>query len=162
MNAEITADLRAHALQLAAQHLQDSRAETECIVPQGPRAWFVLQTVMHGEEKVAEALKGKYVLVVEDLLNTGDTVKKVVAQVRRHGGHVIGVSAICNRGPETAESLGVPRLEALASVDFEVLDPDDCRLCQAKIPIVEDIGHGGKYKELHPDYPGRYKKLLAS
>jgi transcription antitermination factor NusG len=58
MNAEITADLRAHALQLAAQHLQDSRAETECIVPQGPRAWFVLQTVMHGEEKVAEALKG--------------------------------------------------------------------------------------------------------
>lgn len=57
MNAALNPELVDHALQLAAQHLQDARTEAACVVPQGPRAWFVLQTVLHGEEKVAEALK---------------------------------------------------------------------------------------------------------
>jgi orotate phosphoribosyltransferase len=109
-----------------------------------------------------EQLAGKRVLVVEDLLNTGDTVKKVIAQVRKHGGEVIGVSVICNRGEETAESLGVPHLEQLASVRFVALPADACYLCQDSAPIVEDIGHGKEYKQAHPDYNGGYIKLLSS
>lgn len=108
-----------------------------------------------------EQLKGKRVLVVEDLLNTGDTVKKVIEQVRKHGGIVIGVIAVCNRGSETAESLGVPCLEALAEVDFHVLDADTCSLCAEAVPIVSDIGHGGSYQEQHPDYAGGYVALLS-
>jgi len=108
-----------------------------------------------------EQLDGKQVLVVEDLLNTGDSVKKVIAQARLHGANVIGVSVICNRGSETAESLGVPRLEALSSVDFQAFTPESCPLCAEQRPIVADIGHGSGYQQEHPDYPGGYVRLLA-
>jgi orotate phosphoribosyltransferase len=114
-----------------------------------------------GRAGFAEALRGKRVLVVEDLLNTGDSVKKVIAQARLHGAEIIGVSVICNRGRETAESLGVPRLDALSSVDFQVFDADACPLCANDTRIVEDIGHGDEYKIKNPDYKGGYKKLLG-
>lgn len=42
---------------------------------------------------------GKSVLIVEDILNTGGSVRKVVEAVRRTGGRVVAVAAfLCNRG----------------------------------------------------------------
>lgn len=108
----------------------------------------------------ADRLKGKHVLVVEDLLTTGGSVAKVCRQAERHGATIIGVSAIVNRGGVTAEQLGVPRLKSLARVNFSAVEPDACELCQQGIPIVEDIGHGLAYKAEHPDYEGGYIKLL--
>jgi orotate phosphoribosyltransferase len=105
-------------------------------------------------------LAGKRVLIVEDLLTTGGSVVSVCDEVRRHGGRLIGVSTICNRGGLTAAQLGVPRLEALASVSFEGVDPDACSLCAVGIPIVEDIGHGAEYKARNPDYKGGYTTVL--
>ncbi len=109
----------------------------------------------------ADQLAGKRVLVVEDLLNTGDTVKKVIAQVREHNGEVVGVSVVCNRGDETAESLGVPMLEHLARVEFQAFDAGQCPACKDFTAIVEDIGHGKEYRQAHPDYPGGYITLLS-
>ncbi len=105
-------------------------------------------------------LRGKRVLVVEDLLTTGSSVIKVCREAERHGAEIIGVSVICNRGGVTAEQLGVPRLESLASVSFAAVDPAECELCEYRAPIVEDIGHGATYKAKHPDYQGGYTKLL--
>lgn len=101
------------------------------------------------------------VLVVEDLLTTGGSVAKVCREVERHEGTIVGVSVIVNRGGVTAEQLGVPRLEALASVSFEAIDEKDCPLCVDGVPIVEDIGHGAEYKLAHPDYEGGYVRLLS-
>jgi len=109
----------------------------------------------------AERLYNKRVLVVEDLLNTGDTVKKVIAQVQKHGGLVIGVSVICNRGSETAESLIVPRLEQLSAVDFQAYDSWSCPLCLQGVPIVSDIGHGKEYQELNGGYSGGFVTVLS-
>ena len=108
-----------------------------------------------------DQVTGKNVLIVEDLLNTGDTTMKIIDLVRGHGGNVIGVSVICNRGPHTAESLNVPALFELSKVDFQVFPADDCPLCAEGRPIVEDIGHGGTYKEANPDYAGGYIQLLS-
>lgn len=108
----------------------------------------------------ADILEEAGVVVVEDLLTTGGSVKKVCEQVKYRGGTVLGVSAIVNRGGVTAEQLGVPRLESLAQVDFEAVDAETCELCDQGVPIVEDIGHGGEYKLAHPDYKGGYIKLL--
>jgi orotate phosphoribosyltransferase len=105
-------------------------------------------------------LTGKRVLVVEDLLTTGGSVLKVCREAEKHGAEIVGVSVICNRGGVTADQLEVPRLEALASVNFSAIDPDDCELCESGVPIVEDIGHGSNYKAEHPDYKGGYIKLL--
>jgi orotate phosphoribosyltransferase len=104
-------------------------------------------------------LAGKRVLVVEDLLTTGSSVLKVCREAEKHGAEIVGVSAICNRGNITAELLGAPRLEVLASVDFVAVDPIYCELCADGIPIVEDIGHGSSYRARHPDYRGGFIKL---
>ncbi len=105
-------------------------------------------------------LTGKRVLVVEDLLTTGGSVMKVCREAEKHGAEIIGVSVICNRGGVTAEQLGAPRLEALASVSFAAVDPGECQLCKRGVPIVEDIGHGAAHKAEHLDYKGGYIKLL--
>lgn len=107
----------------------------------------------------AEQIKGKRVLVVEDLLTTGGSVEKVCREVEKAGGSVVGVSVVCNRGGVTADTLKVPRLTALATVSFEAVEPDACELCTAQVPIVEDMGHGDDYKTERPDYAGGYIKL---
>lgn len=106
-----------------------------------------------------EAIKGKRILIVEDLLTTGGSVEKVAREVERVGGTVVGVSVVCNRGNVTAEALGVPKLETLASVNFSAEDAEVCSLCATHVPIIEDMGHGDAYKEEHPDYVGGYEKL---
>ncbi len=106
-------------------------------------------------------VRDKRVLIVEDLLTTGGSVAKVVHEVERGGGNVIGVSAVCNRGGITAESLGVPRLESLLNVSFEAVAPESCPLCASEVPIVADIGHGADHKTGHPDYAGGYRTLLT-
>jgi orotate phosphoribosyltransferase len=108
----------------------------------------------------SDVLEESEVLVVEDLLTTGGSVKKVCDQVASCGGTVSGVSVIVNRGGITAEQLGVPRLESLAQVSFTAVNEAECELCANHVPIVEDIGHGGEYKLTHPDYAGGYVKLL--
>jgi orotate phosphoribosyltransferase len=107
-----------------------------------------------------EAISGRRVLVVEDLLNTGGSVENVCRLVEQHNGRLVGASVICNRGSVTASQLGVPRLEAMTSVQFTAFDAQDCPLCADNIPIVEDIAHGNKYKAEHPGYEGGFTRLL--
>lgn len=107
-----------------------------------------------------DQLKGKHVLVVEDLLTTGGSVTKVCREAEKHGAQIMGVSAIVNRGGVTANQIGVPSLKSLAKVNFSAVNPEDCELCARGVPIVEDIGHGAGYKQSHPDYKGGYIKLL--
>lgn len=106
-------------------------------------------------------LHHKRVLVVEDLLTTGGSVAQVCRLVESHGGVVIGVGAICNRGSVTDRDLEVPHLHALSAVNFQAVDEDECPDCAAEKPIVADIGHGDKYRQDHPDYAGGYISLLA-
>lgn len=106
-------------------------------------------------------VKGKKVLVVEDLLTTGGSVEKVCREIEKAGGTVVGVSVVCNRGGVTADTLHVPRLEALANVSFTSYELDACAACAASVPIVEDMGHGDDYKNEHPNYIGGYVKLQA-
>jgi orotate phosphoribosyltransferase len=105
-------------------------------------------------------VSGRRVLVVEDLLTTGGSVAAVCREVVRHGGELVGASVICNRGAVTAGQIGVPRLESLATVNFEAVDPQRCPLCAAGVPIVADIGHGAAYQAEHPDHPGGYVTVL--
>jgi len=91
-------------------------------------------------------IKGKKVLVVEDVLNTGGSVKKVVEAVRVIDGEVVGVGAICNRGKVTKEDVGdVPLLLSLVNIEMESWEPEECPLCQQNIPINTDVGKGREF-----------------
>lgn len=93
-----------------------------------------------------DLIRGKRVLVVEDILTTGGSVKKVVEAVRKHQGNIVGVSALCNRGGITAKDLGdVPKLHSLISVQLESWEEKDCPLCRQQVPINTQVGKGKEY-----------------
>jgi orotate phosphoribosyltransferase len=91
-------------------------------------------------------VKGKKVLVVEDLTTTGGSVKKVADQVREAGGVVIGIYVLVNRNPEGVNDalMGAP-FKSLAVVKAEAFDATDCPLCKKGIPVNTDVGHGKEY-----------------
>lgn len=88
----------------------------------------------------------KRVLVVEDILTTGGSVKKVIEAVRAIGGEVVGLAALCNRGKVTAEMVAnPPRLFALASPELRSWREEECELCAQGIPINTNVGRGKEF-----------------
>ncbi|MFH0943509.1 MAG: phosphoribosyltransferase family protein [Candidatus Beckwithbacteria bacterium] len=95
-----------------------------------------------------QMVKGKRVLVVEDLTTTGGSVKKVVDTIRQAGGEVISVCVMVNRDPVNVNesSVGAPFVAADV-LEAKAFDEIDCPFCQANRPINTNIGHGKKYLE---------------
>lgn len=93
-------------------------------------------------------VKGKNVLVIEDLTTTGGSVKKVVDTVKAVGGNVVAVCVMVNRDPKNVNSevVGAP-FSALGVLKASAFDEVDCELCKKNIPINTDVGHGKKYLE---------------
>lgn len=86
-------------------------------------------------------LKNKNCLVVEDVINTGGSILKVIRKVRELGGNVIGAGALCNRGGVTAHDLDqVPELYSLVNIELEAWDPSQCPLCQQGVPLNTNVG----------------------
>jgi orotate phosphoribosyltransferase len=84
----------------------------------------------------------RHVLVVEDVLVTGGSARKVVELVRSQGGHVVGLSALCNRGDVQPEDVGGVPISALAQVSFTSWAAEQCPLCQQGVPINTEVGKG--------------------
>lgn len=106
----------------------------------GTEAEFVIK---RGYDKL---ISGKRVLVVEDILTTGGSVKKVVKLVKLAGATVVGVAAICNRGGISADQLGaVPELFSLVKISLDSWEEKNCELCAKNIPINTSVGKGAEF-----------------
>ncbi len=92
-----------------------------------------------------EIVANRKIVVVEDVLTTGGSVKKMVEVVRSLKGNVIGVGALCNRGGLAAESLGVPDFFPLVTLDLQSWEASQCPLCEKKIPINTQVGKGREF-----------------
>ena len=93
-------------------------------------------------------LPGKNVLVLEDVLTTGGSVKKVIEHVRTLGGNVVGLGVLCNRGNVLQEEVAsVPKLHALITLSLEAWNPEDCPLCAKNVPINTNVGKGREFLE---------------
>ena len=90
-------------------------------------------------------IAGKIVLVVEDVLTTGGSAKKVVKATRAIGGYVVGLGVLCNRGGITPQMIDVPKLDALVSVKLDAWDEATCPLCERNVPVNTDIGKGREF-----------------
>ena len=101
---------------------------------------FILK---RGYDKVSA---GKRVLVVEDLVTTGGSVKKVVDALRAIGAQVAGVAVLCNRGNVPKSAVGDPdEFYALVNVELDTWTDGSCPLCERHVPINTDMGHGKEY-----------------
>lgn len=87
-------------------------------------------------------VKEKKVLVVEDVLTTGGSVKKVINKVRDAGGKVVGLGVIANRGGVKAKDVGVRKINSLVNIKFEAMEAKDCTLCKEGIPVNTNVGKG--------------------
>lgn len=93
-------------------------------------------------------VKGKNVLVVEDIVTTGGSIKKVINSVLKAGGRVVGVCSIVNKDPANINPnfIGAP-FDYLTILGMDVYDEKDCPLCKAGVPINTELGYGKKYLE---------------
>jgi orotate phosphoribosyltransferase len=90
--------------------------------------------------------RSKRVLVVEDVLTTGGSVRKVVEALRQVPAEIVGVGALCNRGQLTPQSLGgVPDLLSLIDLNLDSWDASDCPLCKQGVPINPNVGKGREF-----------------
>lgn len=94
-------------------------------------------------------VRDKRVLITEDLLTTGGSVRKVVSAVRESGGEVVGVGVLCNRGGITPADLGdVPKLIALLNVTMNSWTAEECARsgpCSKSVPVNTNVGHGREF-----------------
>ncbi|MDD3705723.1 MAG: orotate phosphoribosyltransferase [Clostridiaceae bacterium] len=76
-----------------------------------------------------EIKPGSRVLVVEDVITTGGSVKEVIDVVRSAGGEVVGVAGVVDRSGGKV-IFDVPFKSAI-KIDIETFEPEDCPLCKS-------------------------------
>ena len=91
-------------------------------------AGFALRPFYRGE------LKGKRVLLADDVRNTGETFARCAALVREAGGIVVATVEIYDRCEAIVE-LGVPNVALAEYKAPENFTASDCPLCARAIPI---------------------------
>lgn len=84
---------------------------------------------------------GEKVLVVEDIVTTGGSVREVLEVVRGQGGDVAGVALLVDRSGGQA-SFGV-RTEALLTLEVPAYRPESCPFCAQGAPMTKR-GRTGK------------------
>jgi orotate phosphoribosyltransferase len=116
-------------------------------------------------EGFLQAVKGKRILILEDMINQMFSIKGMIDTVTKAGGIIVGVGAVAANKGVSAEAMGVPKFIKLTSVEYDAWTPEDCAksgLCSQNVPIVIDIGHGDEFQKQNPDYKGGYTSLLKS
>jgi orotate phosphoribosyltransferase len=76
---------------------------------------------------------GERVLLVDDVLTTGGSIRDVIAAIEKAGGELAGVAVLVDRTGGTAD-FGVPFFACL-QLDLPVFEPADCPLCGDGLPL---------------------------
>ena len=79
--------------------------------------------------------KGERVLIVEDVVTTGGSVREVMDLVRACGGEIVGVGSIVDR-TGGAIDFGVPYRSAF-SMDITSYEPENCPICKTGMPLIK-------------------------
>lgn len=79
---------------------------------------------------------GSRVLVVDDILTTGGSVRETLEALKPHPVEVIGISVLVDRSGGEVRFGEIP-LKALAQQKVESWQPADCPLCEKGLPLVK-------------------------
>ena len=111
------------------------------------RGRFVLR---RGYDRV---VAGKRVLIVDDIVNTGLSLRQTAEAVRGAGGIVAGAACLVSRGNVEADGLGVDRFAFLLEYKIAAWPASECTLCRAGVPINARYAHGAEYLALRVETP---------
>src|SRR5262249_20815911 len=80
--------------------------------------------------------KGSKVLIVEDLITTGETIRLLIKMVQEAGGAVVGIGCLWQRA--TKIDLGKD-VFSLVKRDFPTYEPAGCPLCARGLPLNVEV-----------------------
>lgn len=87
--------------------------------------------------------EGERVLIVEDVVTTGGSVREVIDVVKKFGGVPVAVAMLVDRSGGKATFDDVPSF-ALLHMDVETYAPEDCPLCKDGVPLTKRGSTGKK------------------
>ena len=79
---------------------------------------------------------GERVLIVEDIVTTGGSIKEVLDVVVEQGGIPVGIGMLVDRSGGKA-SFGEVPYKTLLNLDVTTYDPSNCPLCKENIPMTK-------------------------
>jgi orotate phosphoribosyltransferase len=91
------------------------------------------------------AVEGKRVLVVDDVVNTGESLLETTQAVRDAGGDVITVAALCTRGNAGADDVGCSDFAYLAEIKIPSWPASECKLCRDGVAVNTRYAHGADF-----------------
>lgn len=89
-----------------------------------------------------EIEEGERVLIVEDVITTGGSVLEVKNAVEKNGGKATAVASLVNRSSGRFNP-GIPYYYCV-EIDIPIYKPEECPLCEKKIPVVKPGSRGLK------------------
>lgn len=87
--------------------------------------------------------EGERVLIVEDIVTTGGSIKEVIDVVKSYNAIPVAVSMLVDRSGGKADFGDVPAT-ALLKMNVETYKPEDCPLCKNNVPITKRGSTGKK------------------
>jgi len=81
---------------------------------------------------------GERVLIVDDILTTGGSIREVITAVTGQGGTIVGIGALVDRS-EIEVDFGLP-LYSCYRAQTRTYSPESCPLCAAGVPLVKPGG----------------------
>lgn len=81
---------------------------------------------------------GEHVLIVDDVLTTGKSLREVIAAVNQLKGDIVGIGILVDRSEQELKP-GVPFFACLRTRAV-TYPPDKCPLCAARVPLVRPGG----------------------
>lgn len=80
--------------------------------------------------------KGERVLIAEDVVTTGASVKDVIRAIRPYKPKIMGAAALIDRSGKKAP-FGKIRFESLKKISIKVYKAKDCPLCKKGVPLIK-------------------------
>jgi len=86
------------------------------------------------------------VLVIEDVITTGNSVRKLIGIIEESEAKLIGVGCLVDRSAGKVNFVWNPgksllskkvELQSLVCLNVEIYPPEECPLCQEKIPLIK-------------------------
>jgi len=78
---------------------------------------------------------GENVIVAEDVLTTGGSVRELIAVIEEARAHVVGIASLADRSEKSLQFAA--KKESLLRLPLVTYQPDNCPLCKEGIPLVK-------------------------
>lgn len=135
MGGAIVAEWIAHELDILSVYAEHDPNPD----PHALRGQFILR---RGYDHV---VAGKRVLVVDDIVNTGYSIKQTADVVQQAGGNIIGAACLVSRGNVGTAGLGVERYAYLLEYKIPAWPAAQCELCRDGVPVNTAYAHGREF-----------------